>query len=71
MQATIAPLMKEIGNIHPSTATLTTLYDLIAALHDETNVYEDELVTATVMHLLSSGRIKFLGDREELKRACA
>jgi len=71
MQAAVASLLPKSTRIHPPSATMTTLYDLVAAIHDEIDVHEDDLVTATVVHLLSSGRIKFLGDHEELKIACA
>ena len=43
-------------------AITTTLYDLIAAIH--TAVEPD----ATVVHILRSWRITFLGDPEELAR---
>jgi hypothetical protein len=71
MYAAVASLLPKSTNIPSTSATMTTLYDLVAAIHDEIDAHEDELVTATVMHLLSSGRIKFLGDQEELKMACA
>ena len=43
------------------TRIVTTLYDLIAALHDSIAPGEEALVTAAVVHLLHSGRVKFLG----------
>ncbi|HEY7493938.1 MAG TPA: hypothetical protein VIH59_22900 [Candidatus Tectomicrobia bacterium] len=43
---------------------VTTLYDLIAALQDSSAPGEEALVTAAVVHLLHSGRVKFL-DRPE------
>jgi hypothetical protein len=42
----------------------TTLYDLIDALSRALPADEDELVVATVMQLLRSGRIRFLGNPE-------
>jgi hypothetical protein len=42
----------------------TTLYDLIDAIRTELSADEDELVVATVLHLMKSGRIRFLGEQE-------
>ena len=42
----------------------TTLYDLIEALHAEVQPGEEALIVPTVMHLLRSGRIAFLGPIE-------
>lgn len=44
----------------------TTLYDLISSIQDVVEPDEDELVVATVMYLLGSGRIKMLRARQEL-----
>jgi hypothetical protein len=42
----------------------TTLYDLIEAIHSEVSPEEEEaLVIATVMALLKSGRVRFLGEQ--------
>jgi hypothetical protein len=72
MQATVTPMMPKSTSIPPkSTAITTSLYDLVAAISDEVGPNEDDLVTATVMHILQSGRVKFLGDHEALKAACA
>jgi hypothetical protein len=38
----------------------TTLYDLIAALQEETELDEDELVVAIVTHWVRMGRITWL-----------
>jgi hypothetical protein len=38
----------------------TTLYDLIAALNEEVEVWEDNMVTATVAHLCHTGNLHFL-----------
>jgi hypothetical protein len=43
------------------TRIVTTLYNLIAALHDSIAPGEEELVTTAVVHLLRFGRAKFLG----------
>jgi hypothetical protein len=53
------------------TAITTTLYDLIEAINTEVAPDEDELVTATVVHMLNSGRVKFLGDLKDHKVICA
>jgi hypothetical protein len=42
----------------------TTLYDLIDAISRALPADEDELVVETVMQLLRSGRIRFLGNPE-------
>jgi hypothetical protein len=50
------------------TRIVTTLYDLIAALHDSIAPGEEELVTAAVVHLLHFGRAKFLGRPRRCER---
>jgi hypothetical protein len=49
----------------PRTATslrlTTTLYDLMAVLQDAGGPDDDALVVATVVHLLRSGRLTWLG----------
>ena len=48
------------ADAYASHATIrTTLYDLIEAIHTEVGPDEEELVVATVMHLMTTGRIKF------------
>ena len=42
------------------TSIITTLYDLIAALSDASAPWEEDLVTAAVVHLCHSGRLRFL-----------
>jgi hypothetical protein len=39
---------------------ITTLYDLIADLTEHVEPWEDEVVTATVVHLCQTGRLRFL-----------
>ena len=51
----------------PATIT-TTLYDLIAAVRAAVAPDDDPLVVATVVHLLRSRRVTFLGDPEALAR---
>ena len=40
---------------------ITTLYDLIAALTEDVEPWDDEVVTAAVVHLCQTGRLRFLG----------
>jgi hypothetical protein len=44
---------------------LTTLYDLIAAMQDGLSPDDDALVVATVVHLMQSGRLTWLGKTSE------
>jgi hypothetical protein len=39
----------------------TTLYDLIAAINAQTQADEDDVITATLMHLLQARRVTHLG----------
>jgi hypothetical protein len=48
------------------TTIQTTLYDLIAAMQATVEPSEDALVVDTVVHLLRTGRIRFLGDASGL-----
>ena len=52
------------GEATPSCLT-TTLYDLIAAIQEELSPDDDALVVATVVHLLRSGRLTWLGKSRE------
>lgn len=52
------------GEATPSCLT-TTLYDLIAAMQDGLSPDDDALVVATVVHLLRSGRLTWLGKASE------
>ena len=45
-----------------TTTIHTTLYDLIAAISSEVGPENDALVTATIVRLLRSGRIRFTDD---------
>ena len=44
----------------PRTTVTTTLFDLIAALHDAAEEGEEELVTEAVVSLWDTGRLRFL-----------
>jgi hypothetical protein len=48
----------------------TTLYDLIAAISDEVAPDNDEMVTATLVHLLNSGAVKFSRDPRNIEVIC-
>jgi hypothetical protein len=53
---------------HADASTIhTTLYDLIEAISAEVGPEEDHLVTATLVHLINSGRVKFADDVRELR----
>ncbi len=49
---------------------ITTLYDLIAALDEEVEVGEEDVVTAAVVHLCHTGRLRFLGDPRKVEIDC-
>jgi hypothetical protein len=49
----------ETDAAHRTTLT-TTLFDLIAALHDEVEEGEEDLVTAAVVRLWDAGRVRFI-----------
>jgi hypothetical protein len=48
-------------------ATETTLYELIAAIQEAVGPDADDLVIATIVHLLNSGQVKFIGQRQDVK----
>jgi hypothetical protein len=57
---------------HPEVSSIhTTLYDLIEAISAEVAPGEDDLVTATLVHLINSGRLKFADDWRELQVVCS
>ena len=55
----------------PSTTVETTLYDLVSALCDELEDEEEELVLPILVHLLNSGRIKFIDGHRKYKVTCS
>ena len=57
------PFLMQTGEM-PSTIT-TTLYDLMAAMQAVVGRDEDALVVATMVHVLRSGRITFVGEDTE------
>jgi hypothetical protein len=59
------------AQLHPDTNSIhTTLYDLIAAISEEVAPGEEHLVTATVVHLMNSGQVKFANDSREIRVVC-
>ena len=48
----------------------TTLYDLIAALSAEVGPDEEDLLTATVVHLLNSHRVTCTGNLRGYRLVC-
>ncbi len=60
-----APLVTDSRNVMDPQPEQTTLFDLIATMHDVAPDAED-LITATVMDMLYSRRIRFLGDSEKV-----
>jgi hypothetical protein len=52
------------------TTVETTLYELVEAIGAEVEPGEDDLIIATVVHLLNSGRVKFTGDWKNAKVVC-
>ena len=54
-----------------TTPIITTLYDLIAALNEQVEPWEDDVVTAAVVHLCNEGRLRFLGMPKDCEVVCA
>lgn len=54
-----------------STTVETTLYDLIAALSDELETEEEELILPILIDLMNSGRIKFVDGERRYKIDCS
>jgi hypothetical protein len=48
----------------------TTLYDLIAAVSAEVNPDEEDVVTATMIHILNTYRVTCRGDLEGYRLVC-
>ncbi len=57
-------------NISSQAPIITTLYDLIAALNEEVEPGEEDAVTAAVVHLCHTGRLKFFGDPRRVEIDC-
>ncbi|WP_218673710.1 hypothetical protein, partial [Candidatus Entotheonella palauensis] len=65
-----APVVTDSSNVLDQQPQQTTLYDLIATMHDVAPDSED-LITATVMDMLRTRRIRFLGDPDQLSEMIA
>jgi hypothetical protein len=61
-------VVKEIGEETGLSCVTTTLYDLIAAMHDIVGSNDDTVVVATIDHMLRAGRIVFLDNDMVLDR---
>lgn len=48
------------GQAPGRTRNVTTLYDLITALHESIEPGEEDLITAAVVHLVNAGHVKGL-----------
>ncbi|WP_143309253.1 hypothetical protein [Candidatus Entotheonella palauensis] len=55
----------------PSTTVETTLYDLVSALCDELEDEEEELILPILVHLLNSGRVKFIDGHRKYTVTCS
>ncbi|HEY7710958.1 MAG TPA: hypothetical protein VIG57_13125 [Candidatus Entotheonella sp.] len=53
-------IAQEIGEATGLSCVTTTLYDLIAAMHDIVGSNDGTVVVATIDHMLRAGRIAFL-----------
>lgn len=58
-----------VSPVEPLSPITTTLYDLIAAIRACVEPDEEDLVVATVVHILQSGRVRFLQTSEAPVRA--
>jgi hypothetical protein len=63
-QAVVKEIVEETG----LSCVTTTLYDLIAAMHNVVGSNDDTVVVATIDHLLRAGRIAFLDNGMVLDR---
>ena len=65
---TLIERMADRGQDRKASSTIeTTLYDLIAAISAEVGPHDDDLVTATMVHLVNSGRVKLTDDSRNLE----
>ena len=70
MQSSTQSILAQVPASAEPTTVETTLYDLIDAISAEVEPGEDDLIIATVVHLLNSGRVKFTGDWRNAKVVC-
>lgn len=67
IHASTKPQGKAVADETGSTTVQTTLYDLIAAINSEVGPDDDDLVTATIVHLMHSGRVRFTDDPRSIE----
>lgn len=67
MHRPIDDIANEIVPASAPTTIETSLYDLIASIHDVVGPEDDDLVNAVVVHLLNSGRVKFADDPRNIE----
>ena len=65
-----APVVTNNCHVFDQPPPTTTLYDLIATMHDVAPD-TDDLITATVMDMIRSRRIRFLGNSAKLRAMIA
>ena len=53
------------------TGIVTTLYELIAALNDQLEPWEEDVATAAVVHLCNTGTLHFLRIAGDCEVVCA
>ena len=66
MQALATNLATVPATFSTPVSITTTLYDLVEAINAEVGPDEDRLVTAALMHLINSSRVRFVGSRKTL-----
>ena len=60
----------ELETLDP-TPVVTTLYDLIAALNEQVEPWEEDVVTDAVVDLCNTGRLHFLNGPKDCEVVCA
>ena len=70
MQIATQSMPAQVPAYAEPTTIETTLYELVEAISTEVEPGEDDLIIATVVHLLNSGRVKFTGDWRHAKVVC-
>ncbi len=53
-----------------TTPIVTTLYELIAALNEQAEPWEEDVVTAAVVDLCNTGRLKFMNAPQNFEGVC-
>jgi len=70
MQASVQAAPAGEVALSESTPIETTLYDLIAAIAAEVGPHEEQVVTATVVHILNAYRVTCTGNRQGARLVC-